>query len=253
MDSAELKKVRASEKPRNEETPRESSSPTPPPISRARVPREDEDENGPVSVPRSDQFIVSSKKPTGTPQSFKPMNPPAAGRLGQTSTTPQAFKPMGPLSQPRQPQQTAPSSFKPMQPQSRAPSGRPSPSPRPPMATAPSSFKPMQSPMQQKAAKTTGAWSDEASTGQRRKPVTIDAVGDAATRIARTTRQTSPKVIASSATIASAPLDSRSAFVLSLVDGTSSVPAIVDASGLAEDEVIGILARLTRLGLISVP
>ncbi len=101
----------------------------------------------------------------------------------------------------------------------------------------------------------TGSFSrDEHPSGPRaRTALTVDSVGDAATRIARTTRQTSPKLIATPATIAGAPLDSRSAFVLSLVDGTSDVPAIVDGAGMPADEVIGILARLARLGLISVP
>ncbi len=95
---------------------------------------------------------------------------------------------------------------------------------------------------------------EEAPSGPRsRRPLTVDTVGDAATRIARTTRQTSPKIVATPSMISSAPLDSRSAFVLSLVDGTSDVAAIVDAAGMASEEVLGILARLARLGLISVP
>ena len=82
----------------------------------------------------------------------------------------------------------------------------------------------------------------------------VDSVGETATRLARNTiRQQAPKVIASQGTIASAPIDSRTAFVLSVVDGHSDVPAIVDATGMPEDEVIGILARLARLGLIQVP
>lgn len=101
-----------------------------------------------------------------------------------------------------------------------------------------------------------GAWADEAPSGPRsRKPLTVDSVGPTATRIARTTtaRQTSPKVIATKTMISSAPLDSRSAFVLSLVDGNSDVAAIVDGAGLPSEEVIAILARLSRLGLIAVP
>jgi hypothetical protein len=97
-------------------------------------------------------------------------------------------------------------------------------------------------------------WQDEAPTGPRsRKPLAVDTVGEAATRIARATRPAAPKVIASQAVIASAPIDSRSAFVLSLVDGMSDVAAIVDGTGMPQDEVISILARLARLGLITVP
>ncbi|MBX3230149.1 MAG: hypothetical protein KIT84_25050 [Labilithrix sp.] len=102
--------------------------------------------------------------------------------------------------------------------------------------------------------RTTASWGDEAPSGPRsRKPLAVDSVGPAATRIARGTRQTAPKVVATKSMISNAPLDSRTAFILSLVDGSSDVPAIVDAAGMPADEVIGVLARLARLGLISVP
>jgi hypothetical protein len=78
-------------------------------------------------------------------------------------------------------------------------------------------------------------------------------VGEAATRIARGTRPAAPKIIATQANIAGAPIDSRSAFVLSHVDGASDVAAIVDATGMPQDEVIATHARLARLGLITVP
>jgi hypothetical protein len=46
------------------------------------------------------------------------------------------------------------------------------------------------------------------------------------------------------------PLDNRDAFVLSLVDGRSTVEIILDLAGLPEDVTIGILTRLFRLGAI---
>ena len=110
-------------------------------------------------------------------------------------------------------------------------------------------------------ARRTASWEPEAPTGTRvkrersnRPPVTVDDVGAAAVKIARTTRRESaPKLLASRAVIAKAPIDTRAAFVLSLVDGRNTVPAIVDMSGMVEDEVKAILERLGRLGLISLP
>lgn len=105
----------------------------------------------------------------------------------------------------------------------------------------------------------TTSWVPEASTGTRRKrdsrdPVVVDEVGAAAVRLARTTgRGAAPKLIAPRSAIAKAPIDSRAAFVLSLIDGRNTVEALVDMSAMPEDEVRGMLARLARLGLISLP
>ena len=110
-------------------------------------------------------------------------------------------------------------------------------------------------------ARRTASWEPEAPTGTRvrrersnRPPVTVDDVGAAAVKLARTTRRDSaPKLLASRAVIAKAPIDTRAAFVLSLVDGRNTASAIVDMSGMLEDEVKAILERLARLGLISLP
>lgn len=110
-------------------------------------------------------------------------------------------------------------------------------------------------------ARRTASWEPEAPTGTRvkrersnRPPVTVDDVGTAAVKLARTTRRESaPKLLASRAVIARAPIDTRAAFVLSLVDGRNTAAAIVDMSGMIEDEVKAILERLARLGLISLP
>jgi hypothetical protein len=50
--------------------------------------------------------------------------------------------------------------------------------------------------------------------------------------------------------VRSLALDSRDGFVLSLVDGRLSVEAILDVAGFPEDETVGILVRLVRLGVI---
>lgn len=103
------------------------------------------------------------------------------------------------------------------------------------------------------------SWEPEAATGTRpkqrslRPAVAVDEVGTTAVKIARTRREVAPKVIASRTMVAKAPIDTRAAFVLSLVDGRNTATAIVDASGMLEDEVKAILERLARLGLISLP
>lgn len=110
--------------------------------------------------------------------------------------------------------------------------------------------------------RSTVSWENEAPTGTRRKrntnrpPVSVDEVGPAAVKLARksspaTRTDSAPKLIASRATIAKAPIDTRSAFIMSLIDGRNTVDALVDMSGMPEDEVKGILDRLVRLGLIS--
>jgi hypothetical protein len=46
------------------------------------------------------------------------------------------------------------------------------------------------------------------------------------------------------------PLDSRAGFVLSLIDGRSDVSTILDLASMDEEEVIDILSRLVRLGVV---
>jgi hypothetical protein len=101
-------------------------------------------------------------------------------------------------------------------------------------------------------------WQPEADTGTRSKgsgtgraPLAVDQVGAAAVKLARGRRESVPRILASKAVIETAPLDARAAFVLSLVDGTATVDAIVDSAGMPAEEAKTILARLARLGLIS--
>jgi hypothetical protein len=104
------------------------------------------------------------------------------------------------------------------------------------------------------------SWKPEATTGTRRKyegpnrpPVQVDEVGAAAVKIARGGIRESgaPKLAASRAMIAQAPIDSRSAFVLSLIDGRNTVDSLIDTAAMPEAELRTILARLERLGLIT--
>lgn len=91
-------------------------------------------------------------------------------------------------------------------------------------------------------------------TRSGRPPVTVDEVGTAAVKLARTgRRESAPRLVASRSVVAKAPIDTRSAFVLSLVDGRNSYDAIIDMAGMPEDEVKAILERLARLGLIALP
>ena len=106
----------------------------------------------------------------------------------------------------------------------------------------------------------TASWGMEPTTGTRarpkgvRSPVTVDEVGKAAVALARATRRDSaPKLVASRTVVAKAPIDTRAAFVLALVDGRNTVDAILDMSGMPVDEVKAILDRLARLGLIALP
>lgn len=104
----------------------------------------------------------------------------------------------------------------------------------------------------------TPSWEPEATTGTRRRrpsrpAVRVDDVGPAAVKLARSRRSAAPRLIAPRAKVAKAPIDSRAAFVLSLVDGRNTVDALVDMAAMPEEEVREILARLARLGLISLP
>lgn len=57
--------------------------------------------------------------------------------------------------------------------------------------------------------------------------------------------------IADVSKIDSAPLEPREAFVLQLIDGTLSLSDLVDIAGLSPEEIERIVARLTRLGLVT--
>jgi hypothetical protein len=59
-----------------------------------------------------------------------------------------------------------------------------------------------------------------------------------------------PRVIMSAALVRELPIDSRVAFVMSHIDGHSSLETLVDVTGFERADVLSILARLVRLGAI---
>jgi hypothetical protein len=61
-----------------------------------------------------------------------------------------------------------------------------------------------------------------------------------------------PRVVMMPALVRGLPIDPRDAFVLSHVDGQSSVETLVDVTGFDRAELISILGRLVRLGAIAV-
>jgi hypothetical protein len=51
--------------------------------------------------------------------------------------------------------------------------------------------------------------------------------------------------------ISRAPLDARDGFVLQLIDGKTTMSELVDASGIAADDLERLVARLVRLGIVA--
>lgn len=90
-------------------------------------------------------------------------------------------------------------------------------------------------------------------TGKRqRQSIREDDVGEAAARFgAPTSSSVRPRLVRSRKELAGAPIDHRDAFVMSLVDGQMSVAMLVDVAGMPEEELVAILTRLRRLGIIS--
>lgn len=82
----------------------------------------------------------------------------------------------------------------------------------------------------------------------------VDEVGDVAVAIAsRAVPSFAPKLLKSRVELTAAPIDHRDAFVISLIDGKMNIAAIVDASGMAREEVAAILDRLVQLGIVALP
>jgi hypothetical protein len=61
-----------------------------------------------------------------------------------------------------------------------------------------------------------------------------------------------PRRLASPTDIAKLPIDPRSAFLLSLVDGTSSLQSILDVCAMPEEEALPLLEHLCFVGAIAV-
>ena len=64
-------------------------------------------------------------------------------------------------------------------------------------------------------------------------------------------RRTVPRVLRSNGELAQAPLDHREGFVLSLIDGGTSVQVLMDVAGMPDSELIAVLQRLRSLEIIT--
>lgn len=60
-----------------------------------------------------------------------------------------------------------------------------------------------------------------------------------------------PRVARPRGELARAPLDHRQGFVLSLVDGRTTVQGVIDVAGMPEEEVVAALHRLRYLGILT--
>lgn len=93
-----------------------------------------------------------------------------------------------------------------------------------------------------------------------RPPVRVDEVGDAAVAIAakhgrasRNLLPSAPTLLKTRRELENAPINHRDAFVLSLVDGKTSVQGVVDLAAMPDGEALAILDRLAALGIVSLP
>jgi CRP-like cAMP-binding protein len=60
-----------------------------------------------------------------------------------------------------------------------------------------------------------------------------------------------PRVLRTRGELAQEPLDHREGFVLSLVDGETTVQGLIDVAGIPDGELVVTLQRLRRLGIIT--
>jgi hypothetical protein len=63
--------------------------------------------------------------------------------------------------------------------------------------------------------------------------------------------QTVPRIVRSKEELAEAPIEHRDWYILALLDEQTSVQGLVDIAGMAPHDVLRILRRLRRLGLIT--
>lgn len=272
LNSAEMKRVRREAR---EEAPQ--SEGTPPPIGMAERPRlrdsvrrEEPDDDAPPAVPVPAASTARPADPYGarvreSVRREDPDDPPVAIRPAEAMLRPRVRESVRREDPDDPPAAAVPKVAESVRPRIRDsvrredPDDTTSTTPSDPRAEQVSLGRPSAMPPRRGSA----LWSPEKDTGTRTKPatgrsqrppVTVDEVGATALKIARTTRREgSPKLVASRAIVAKAPIDTRSAFVLSLVDGRNTVDAIVDMAGMPVEEVKGILERLARLGLIQLP
>jgi len=93
-----------------------------------------------------------------------------------------------------------------------------------------------------------------------RAPVRVDDVGEAAValatkhgRMSRAVVGAAPALLRTRRQLEDAPINHRDAFVLSLIDGKTSVQGVVDLAAMPDGEVLTILERLAALGIVSLP
>lgn len=92
----------------------------------------------------------------------------------------------------------------------------------------------------------------KASGTPRPSPVRVDEVGGAAMKIASRGRPSSaPRLARAKLDASKAPLDSQSAYVLSLIDGSTPVEAMADITGIPVERLTQIIERLERLGFVA--
>jgi hypothetical protein len=97
-----------------------------------------------------------------------------------------------------------------------------------------------------------GPTSKKPSASPRPSPVRVDQVGGAAMKIASRGRPSSaPRLAKAKLDASKAPLDSQSAYVLSLIDGTTTVDGLADITGISESAIVQIIERLERLGFVA--
>ena len=84
-----------------------------------------------------------------------------------------------------------------------------------------------------------------------RRPLRVDDVGATSVVAPHDAALSSKPKLVDRQRVVGSPLDVRDAFVLSLLDGALTVQDLVDATGIPEPDVSAILARLTRLGIVS--
>lgn len=86
----------------------------------------------------------------------------------------------------------------------------------------------------------------------RPNPVRVDDVGGTAMKIASRGRPSSaPRLAKGKLDASKAPLDSQSAYILSLIDGTTTVDGLADITGISVERVTQIVDRLQRLGFVT--
>lgn len=89
-------------------------------------------------------------------------------------------------------------------------------------------------------------------TSPRPSPVRVDDFGGAAMKIASRNRHASaPRLAKAKLDASKAPLDSQSAYLLSLIDGGTTIEGLADITGIPAERVAQIIERLERLGFVA--